>query len=352
MVMLAAAGGHAAAVELGEPQVRSFMGQPLSADIELTGLSSDTATIQAGVADAEVYRAASLQMPAALANAIVTTFRREGRRYLHISAATPIRADHLPIFFTLTENGQKSVRQVTLWLSADPNPPPPPPAPPALVIAPAVPMPPPAVAAVAATVPPAHVAPPLRPLQLAAHADSGRRLLQLARPASAACPARNNATDTDGDSCAALGASNAALTAHLSELEDKVKQLSVALQGTTLPTVVITPLAAVAKAAPPKPLPPKLVPMGSKAVETTSKPWLVIAIVAAIILSLIAGLVVVLLRQRAKARRRRAAETPAAASAAVRMPNFIAKLKSRLMPRRAAAEVVAGTEVANTAPAG
>lgn len=375
MLMLAVAAGHADAVELGEPQMRSHIGQPLSADIELTGLSSETATILAGVADAEVYRGASLAMHPALAGAIVTTFRREGRRYLHISAATPIKGDHVPIFFTLTESGQKSVRQVTLWLTADPNPAPtpappvPPPPVPLPPLPPALPPPPPlalALAASPATVPVlpvpamaaapvprvAHVALPPAPrfTALAAPVDGGRHRLALPRAITAACAPR--AADADADSCTALGASNAALTAHLVELEDKVKQLSVALQGTSPPPPVAKPLSP--KTLPAKPLPPKLVPMGAKAPDVAGKPWLVIGLSAAIILSLVTGLAFLLLRQRGKSRLKRAATTPADAPAAVRKPSFISSVKNRLMARRATAapaDAAAEAEVANTVPA-
>ena len=48
--------------------------------------------------------------------------------FLHIGSPVPMKSDHVPIFFDLTENGQRSVRQATLWLTPDPNPAPPPPA--------------------------------------------------------------------------------------------------------------------------------------------------------------------------------------------------------------------------------
>ncbi|MDB5962408.1 MAG: hypothetical protein JWP59_3702, partial [Massilia sp.] len=58
-VLLASCCVSANAVELGDAHMRSFIGQPLSADIELTGLATDSATVQAAVADADVYRGAS-----------------------------------------------------------------------------------------------------------------------------------------------------------------------------------------------------------------------------------------------------------------------------------------------------
>lgn len=363
--VLLAASSLAGAVELGDVQMRSHIGQPLSADIELIGAASDGAPIQAGVADADVYRGASLAMHPALAGANITTFRRDGRRYLHISSSTPMKSDHLPIFFTLTENGQKSVRQVTLWLTADPNPAPPPvpvppPAPvqvatPVIVAAPVpvpVPVPPPA-----AVLPPKIVLPREVPALAFIPAPSAvKHAVTLPRSSSAPACSRSSA---DADSCAALDVKNAALTAHLTELEDKIKQLSTALESAPTPAPAAVAVAPVAPATPhvaapaPKPLPAKLVPMGSKPVEPAGRPWLVIGIVAAIVLSLVAALGFVLLRRRAKAApKRRAADVAAVETAAApARPSFISNVKNRLMPGRAGQASTAAAAAAAAAPA-
>ena len=360
----------AAAVELGDAHMRSFIGQPLSADIELTGLASDSAPVQAAVADADVYRGASIAMHPALASANITTFRRDGRRYLHISSSTAMKADHLPIFFTLSENGQKSVRQVTLWLTPDPNPAPPPapapapvPATPAPVVmaaavSPAVVAAAPAVVAavahptaVAATIPKVVLTKVVPALPFLPAPSSVRHAVTLPRATPAAACAVH-APASDAASCAALDAKNLALTTHLAELEDKVKQLSAALQGgvaAAAPAHAAVPVPAA------KPLPAKLVPMGSKPPPDTGRPYLVIAIVAALILALVAGLGFVLLRQRRKARRTPKAVDPVAAdvpAAPVVKPSFIASVKNRLMPGRAApAARVEPGEAVNTVPA-
>ncbi|WP_426196143.1 hypothetical protein [Massilia sp. DWR3-1-1] len=382
------------AVELGDAHLRSHIGQPLSADIELLGAASDSVPIQAGLADAEVYRGANIAMHPALAGANITTFRRDGRRYLHISSSMPVKGDHLPIFFSLGENGQKSVRQLTLWLTPDPNPapPPPPPPPPVLVppaplplpaVAPVVPPPPVAVAHLQAQAP--HVPKVVMPKVVAAlpfvplpAAAPHRQTLQRAAPA---CGPR--VASADAGVCAALDAKNAALNAHLAELEDKVKHLSAALQGGAASAVAAhaasatagheapaaagheaSAAASAAHEAPapvvkpaPKPLPPKLVPMGSAPPEPSAgRPWLVIGIVAAIILSLVAGLGVMMLRQRKKAASKRKTDDPVTAAAADPVPpkpSLIASVKNRLMPGRAApaAAPVEEAPVANTVPA-
>src|SRR5450830_1600513 len=336
LILTLAAAAPAGAVELGEVIMRSHLGQPLSADVELTGLAADNVPVQVGLADADVYRGASIAMHPALSAASITTFRRDGRRYLHIGSMVATRSDHVPIFFTLTENGQVFVRQVTLWLTPDPDPAPPPRLPPepvvamAPVAAPAPVMPKPAAPIVPAAAPVKFIPPPAS----AAHAVT---LPQAPRAAA----------------CVALDAKNAALNAHLAELEDKVKQLSAALQTAAAPGVQ----AAVPRAAvkPSKPLPAKLVPMGSKPPERTGPtPWLVLGIVAALILSLVAGLTVLLLRQRKKGKLKRKATEPIAAAEA--KPSFIASVKNRLMPGRSAPSAAVQTsdlpqEVADTVPA-
>jgi len=349
LILTLAAAAPAGAVELGEVIMRSHLGQPLSADVELTGLAADNVPVQVGLADADVYRGASIAMHPALSAASITTFRRDGRRYLHIGSMVATRSDHVPIFFTLTENGQVFVRQVTLWLTPDPDPAPPPPLPPepvvamAPVAAPAPAMPKPAPPIVPAAAPVKFIPPPAS----VAHAVT---LSQA--PRAAACASSKNVSVADA-ACVALDAKNAALNAHLAELEDKVKQLSAALQTAAAPPVQ----AAVPRAAvkPSKPLPAKLVPMGSKPPERTgSTPWLVLGIVAALILSLVAGLTVLLLRQRKKGKLKRKATEPIAAAEA--KPSFIASVKNRLMPGRSAPSAAVQTsdlpqEVADTVPA-
>lgn len=359
MVLAASAVG---AVELGDAHLRSFIGQPLSADIELTGLAGD-APVQAGLADADVYRGASIAMHPALAAANITTFRRDGRRYLHISSSMPMKSDHIPIFFTLTENGQKSVRQATLWLTPDPNPapPPPPPAPPVPAPVPvAIAAPAPVIAAAPAIVAPVAtpapapkvVLPKIVPaLPFIPIPAAVRHPVTLRRAPPAAVCASHPAASSETDSCAALDAKNAALNAHLAELEDKVKQLS-ALQ-VTAPAPVALAAAPLVKPPAAKPLPPKLVPMGSAPPEhDTGRPMLIIGIVAALILSLAAGLGVMLMRQKKKAKLKRKVTELVAADASppsAPKPNFIESVKNRLMPGKLVP--VTEAEVANTVPA-
>lgn len=430
--VLLLAAGAATAVELGDIAMRSHIGQPLVADIELTG-AADAVPVQVAIADADVYRVASIAMHPALAAANLSTFRRDGRRFLRISSTVKVQTDHLPIFFSLTENGQRSLRQATLWLTADPNPPPPPQPLPVPMLLPSVPV---AAAAPAPTpqpvpppmprpMPPAASEPAPKPTASAAAVQAGaaapapktvmprevaalpfiaapalaRHRISLPHaPAPAACAAR---ADSDSDSCVALDAKNAALNAHLAELEDKVKQLSAALQGgagaALPPASAAAPEAAAAKPAAPTPLPPKLVPMGSEGpapARSGGAPWLAIALGALLVLASGGGAALWLQRRKQGAPRRKGGEAdqaadidvdadadadaeaeaeadPGAASPARRSdpgqpgeapgagdagnaavpavkPSFIASVKARLMPGRAAAAPPLEEEVVST----
>jgi hypothetical protein len=291
----------AQAVELGDALVRSHIGQPLSADFELTGIVNEAATVQVALADAEVYRGANISMHPALSSLNITIARRDGKRYLHIASPKAVESEYLHIFFALTENGRSSVREATLWFTPDPQPAPPRVAPPA---APApVPVPAPAVAAgprplaATAVAPLALAAPVVAPIV---------RTAPLARPA--ACVQQFSAAQIG--TCAALDAKNAALTAQIVELENKVRLLTVAMHRQLDPAAAALP--AKATQAPP------------------GKPWLFIAIASIGLLALI-GVLVYFQRRKRKA--------PKVARKAVKASTgFMASVRNRLMPAKREAE--------------
>jgi Tfp pilus assembly protein FimV len=320
--------GSAHAVELGDAKVRSHIGQPLSADIELTGMENDKAPVQAGLADIDVYRGANIAMHPALGAATISVIQREGKRYLRISSPKRVDSDLVNVFFELTENGQRSVRQVTLWLKADPNPAP---APMPVAAAPAPAKGAPAaellaaqVAAVRAAKPtptPAPVAPVVRaPLPAPVVAP----LLRAAPPAPVACIQQFNAAQIS--SCTALDAKNAALKNQILDLEEKVRRLTVAMQAAGA-----TPAAAAAAAAlpAPKPVPAKLTPMGAPAAKpASSTPWMFIGLASAAVFALIGALLFVMKRKRKGAKVKPVKPAKAAG------PGFIARLKDRLAPSK------------------
>jgi hypothetical protein len=319
LALLASAGAHS--VELGEARVRSYIGQPLSADIELNGMENDLAPVQAALADKDVYRGANIAMHPALSGASISVIQREGKRYLRISSPRRVESDLVNVFFELTENGQRSVRQVSLWLKVDPSPAPPPAPvaakPAAEVMAAAAPVariakpvPPPVAPAVAGAAPLPVRAPVIAPILRAAPAV-----------APVACVAQFSAAQIA--SCTALDAKNAALNTQILDLEEKVKRLTVAMQAGALVPAVAAP--AVAKAAP-KPLPSKLTPMGAaQAKPAGSTPWLFIGIASAVVFAVI-GLLLLLLTRKRKG-------TKVKPTAKVGL-GFIASVKNRLLPAK------------------
>lgn len=292
----------AQAVELGDALVRSHIGQPLSADFELTGIVNEAAAVQVALADAEVYRGANISMHPALSSLNITIARRDGKRYLHIASPKAVESEYLHIFFALTENGRRSVREATLWFTPDPQPALARVAPLAAPVPVPVPVPAPAVAARPLA------APVVAPLVLAAPVVAPIvRTAPLARPA--ACVQQFSAAQIG--TCAALDAKNAALTAQIVELENKVRLLTVAMHRQLDPAAAVSHPAKAAQAPP-------------------GKPWLFIAIASIGLLALI-GVLVYFQRRKRKA--------PKAARKVVKASGgFMASVRNRLMPAKREAE--------------
>lgn len=115
--------GQATAAELGEAVVKSFIGQPLVADIELVSLGPDEAqSLQAKIARSDVFRGANISMSPILNSLRVTVARRDGRAFLHLTSLLPVDADYLNIFLELDSGGSSEVRSALLWLAPDPRP--------------------------------------------------------------------------------------------------------------------------------------------------------------------------------------------------------------------------------------
>jgi pilus assembly protein FimV len=121
LALAAATGIHAA--ELGDASVRSYTGQPLSADIELTDLTAqELGDLQVRLARPDVFQGANVKMNPALAGANIAIVRRDNRRVLHVTTAAPVQGEVLHLYFQLVSGGKERVRGVTLWLSPDPAP--------------------------------------------------------------------------------------------------------------------------------------------------------------------------------------------------------------------------------------
>lgn len=349
-LLFACAMGTADAAELGEAQLRSHIGQPLAASVELTMLEDAAAPVGVRLAHPDVYRGANIAMPAVLANLDVVVTRQGGRQFLHLRTLKPVESRHLHVYLDLLDGGRRTVRLVTLWLTPDPNPAPPlaaAPAPAAEALPPkAVPAARPAAAlndgeeyveagarrALAPLRQPPVLprAAPARPLParkapavpLVAHAAAVAT--PAAQQAPAACAAQPAAAQLEA--CSVLGEKNAALRQELGQLEAKVQHLQMAAGA--------APQAAPAPRGAPRILKAKKTPPPE---PDTPWEWIVAAVAACLAL---AGLALALLRRRRRstfgkipkehkpARLPKAGEEPGAAP----KPNFMAAVKARLMP--------------------
>jgi hypothetical protein len=224
------AGAHAA--ELGDARVGSHIGQQLVADIELTALDDPAHAVQVRLASPDVYRGATVDMPAVLASLNMGVMRRDGRQFLHVTSLTPVQADHLHLFVELGDGGRRTVRLATLWFTPDPTPPAPAPAP--LVVEP----------------------PPLALPLTKAPAPTPVKMTRA--PVAQACP-RQPVAGAD-PVCAALDGKSAELRAEVAKLEEKVKVLQAAAQS----RAVTAPKAA--------PVPTKTAAVPAKAVPARAQP--------------------------------------------------------------------------------
>lgn len=126
-VLLAPAGITANAAELGDVSARSFIGQPLSADIELVALAPDEVNaLQVRLARPDVFRGANITMNPALSSVRMSVVKRDQKQFLHVTTTRAIDADYVHMYVELSAAGRQDVRLATVWLQADPNPPAPP----------------------------------------------------------------------------------------------------------------------------------------------------------------------------------------------------------------------------------
>jgi pilus assembly protein FimV len=117
----------AQAAELGDIATRSYIGQPLAADIELVALAPDEVSgLQVRLAQADVYRGANVAMNPALSSVRMEVVKRDQRQFLHVTTTRAVNADYVHLYVALGAAGRQDVRLATVWLQADPNPPPPP----------------------------------------------------------------------------------------------------------------------------------------------------------------------------------------------------------------------------------
>lgn len=309
LALLAGAGARAA--ELGDATVRSFIGQPLVADIELTALAPDEAgKLQVRLATPDVYRGANIAMNPALQSLSVSVLRRDQRQFLHLTTMRRIEAQYVHLFLELSAGERSMVRAATVWLTPDPAPAPAtmPSLAPAAVPAPA-PAPLPARRAAPEPEPEPEMGAASNPMLAASLRQAASVSMPHRRSEAKVCGAQGAAGEQARE-CIALDRKNAALSSKLVELEGKVK----VLQKELAQKPAGAPQAAAARPdsiapepvkalVPLKPVPlkalKKTAPAARKNSESTSTPVMLLAGGATLLLLAI-GLAVYAFRRRKK----------------------------------------------------
>jgi len=350
-------GGGAHAAELGEPRISSYRGQPLVADIELASLDDPTAALQVRMANADVYRGASVTVPAALSSLQLSVVKHGAKQVLHVTSSRPVDTDMLLLFLELGQGANRDVRLATLMLATDPHPAPPPapviaavapvPPPPAPVVVAAPPPPPPASKPEVRPELPVHMVAAAAPPQLHFAAVSTALPTSVRPPPPATCKASSASS-----ACAVLDKKNVALQAKLAGLESKIKVLEASLAPAMVTTAaataapvkpaeghdekhvetppaapaasIVPPIAAIKP--PPKPVAVLVKPKKPKPVEhpPSSTPWLWIGVAGAVGLAALGAIVFLLLRRRGK--------TAPAAPGEPKPAGFMASVRDRILP--------------------
>ncbi|MDO5290692.1 MAG: FimV/HubP family polar landmark protein [Pseudomonadota bacterium] len=107
---------EANALALGAVTVRSALGEPLRAEIEVPQISSEEAsTLQASMGSLQAFQAAGVEYNPALAGARVTLQRRaNGQAYLRVTGERPINEPFLGIVIEANWEGGRIVRDYTM----------------------------------------------------------------------------------------------------------------------------------------------------------------------------------------------------------------------------------------------
>ena len=279
------------AVELGEVVVRSHIGQPLVADIELTGFTTDGGTVDVRLAHPDVFQGANIGMHPVLSSTRMSVMRRDGRQFLHITSIAPVQTQYVHLFLDLGEGGRRNVRAASLPFTPDPRPAPPPPPP--------APVPVPVPAPVAAAVVAKPVAPAPKPVP-----PAPKPAVPVTKPVAAVAPAaacpKPRYTDEEILSCATREYKNAMLSAQIVELEEKVKVLQAALDVSPPVSPAVLPKANAIKpvqaAPPPIRTAPRKKPAAAPA-KDAAFPWMWIGVALAAMAAIGVGTIVVLKRR-------------------------------------------------------
>ena len=199
--LLAMAGGNAMALSLGRITVKSALGEPLQAEIDVPDINAEeAASLKAKVASGEAFTAAGLEFNAALANLQATLMRRaDGSAYLRLTTDRPVNDPFVDMLLETSWSSGRIVRDFTMLFD------PVPPKAPVAAQAPTLPQ----TTAPAATVPTPVV--PVPPATMAAPEIPARTTMRTAPPATSRTGgASGNLTVKNGDTASRIASENKA----------------------------------------------------------------------------------------------------------------------------------------------
>lgn len=105
------------AAGLGKLTVLSALGQPLSAEIELTSVSADDGTgLTAKLAPADAFRTANIEFNPALLSLRFAVEQRGGRQFIKITSSQPVNEPFVDMLLELSWAGGRLVREYTFLL--------------------------------------------------------------------------------------------------------------------------------------------------------------------------------------------------------------------------------------------
>ncbi len=106
----------AQALALGRVTVQSALGEPLRAEIDIPEITTDeAASLRAGVANAEAFKAAGLEYTSAVIGVQVTLQKRpDGRSYLRLSSSRPVAEPFVDLVLEVSWSSGRIVRDYTM----------------------------------------------------------------------------------------------------------------------------------------------------------------------------------------------------------------------------------------------
>lgn len=107
---------NAHALSLGRLNVQSALGEPLSAEIDITDITeAESAALRVGLAPADVYRAAGVEFNSVLASTDIRIDRKaDGRVLLRITNSRPITEPYLDLILEANWGSGRIVRDYTM----------------------------------------------------------------------------------------------------------------------------------------------------------------------------------------------------------------------------------------------